>query len=79
LNAPAAFLEVLAEKLLVISPEGSILSKLDWARRGGSDRQLRDAASVLAANRETLNFDYLRGQARELGVEDLLEKILALT
>ena len=65
--------------VFVISPEGSILSKLDWARRGGSDRQLRDAASVLAANRETLDFDYLRGQARELGVEDLLEKILALT
>ncbi len=63
----------------VISPEGSILSKLDWSRRGGSDRQLRDAAAVLAANRKSLDLDYLRRQSHELGVGDLLEKILALT
>jgi hypothetical protein len=62
--------------VFVISPEGSILSKLDWARRGNSDRQVRDAASVLATNRETLDLDYLRGQARELGVEDLLRQLL---
>ncbi len=60
----------------VISPEGSILSKLEWSRRGGSDRQLRDASAVLAANRETLDFDYLRQQARGLGVDDLLELLL---
>lgn len=60
----------------VISPEGSILSKLEWARRGGSDRQLRDAAAVLASNRETLDLDYLRRQAHELGVDDLLGKLL---
>jgi hypothetical protein len=60
----------------VISPEGSILSKLEWARRGGSDRQLRDAAAVLAANREMLDVDYLRRQARELGVDDLLGQLL---
>ncbi|MDL2719039.1 MAG: hypothetical protein PT977_14935, partial [Acidobacteriota bacterium] len=60
----------------VISPEGSILSKLEWARRGGSDRQLRDAASVLAANQETLDFEYLRRQARELSVEDLLGQLM---
>jgi hypothetical protein len=61
----------------VISPEGSILSKLEWARRGDSDRQLRDAAAVLAANRETLDLDYLRRQARVLGVDDLVDKLLA--
>ena len=60
----------------VISPEGSILSKLEWARRGGSDRQLRDAAAVLAANRETLDIEYLHRQARELGVDDALGLLL---
>lgn len=60
----------------VISPEGSILSKLEWARRGGSGRQLRDAASVLAANRETLDFEYLSRQAHELGVDDLLGQLM---
>ena len=63
----------------VISPEGSILSKLEWARRGGSDRQLRDAAAVLAANRETLDLDYLRRQARELRVDDILGQLLQET
>jgi hypothetical protein len=60
----------------VISPEGSILSKLEWARSGGSDRALRDAAAVLAANRETLDLDYLLRQARELRVDDLLGQLL---
>jgi hypothetical protein len=65
--------------VFVISPEGSILSKLEWARRGGSDRQLRDAAAVPAANRETLDLDYLRRHARELGVDGLLGDMLELT
>jgi hypothetical protein len=39
-------------------------------------QQLRDAAAVLAANRETLDLDYLRRQARELRVDNLLGQML---
>jgi hypothetical protein len=38
--------------------------------------KLRDAAAVLAANRETLDLDYLRKQALDLGVDDLLGQLL---
>jgi hypothetical protein len=68
---------VLGLDVFVISPEGSILSKLEWAKLGGSERQLRDAASVIAAYRASLDWTYLRQQANSIGVVDLLEKIEA--
>lgn len=68
---------VLGLDVFVISPEGSILSKLEWAKLGGSERQLRDAASVIAACRASLDWTYLRQQADSIGVVDLLGKIEA--
>lgn len=62
--------------VFVISPEGSILSKLKWAAASGSERQLRDAASVLAGCSGELDLDYIRREAALAGVTDLLEKIL---
>jgi hypothetical protein len=68
---------VLGLDVFVISPEGSILSKLEWAKLGGSERQLRDAASVIAACRTSLDWTYLRQQTDSIGVADLLGKIEA--
>jgi hypothetical protein len=34
------------------------------------------APAAFLANRETLDLDYLRRQARELGVDDLLGQVL---
>jgi hypothetical protein len=59
-----------------ISPEDSILSKLDWAKKGESDRQLRDAESVAVVNWRQLDLDYLRHWAVELGVQHELEMTL---
>lgn len=60
----------------VISPEGSVVSKLRWAATSGSERQLRDAASVLAGCAGELDMDYIRREAEEAGVTHLLEGIL---
>ncbi len=60
----------------VISPEGSIVSKLKWAALSGSERQLRDAASVLAGCGEAIDLAYIRREAASAGVTHLLEKIL---
>jgi predicted nucleotidyltransferase len=64
-------------RLCIISAEDVILSKLDWARKGESDRQLRDATSVASVLWQRLDPRYLRRWAQELSVMDLLEKVMA--
>ena len=68
--------ELMGITALVASPEDTILSKLEWAKLGLSDRQLRDALGVAVIQGEQLDRDYLRKWARELGVADRLEEIL---
>ena len=62
--------------VFVISPEGSVVSKLRWAAASGSERQLRDAASVLVGCAGELDMDYVRREAEVAGVTDLLARIL---
>jgi hypothetical protein len=59
----------------VLSPEDSILSKLEWAKKADSERQLRDAASVILGQWGKLDEPYLRRWARELGVEALFDRV----
>lgn len=59
--------------VFVQAPEDIILSKLQWPRRGLSERQLRDVAGVLAM--AELDWHYLENWAEELG---LTASLLAL-
>ena len=64
--------EVLGVALMVCSPEDSILSKLEWAKKsGGSERQLRDVSGVWQMRRAELDQAYIEHWAHELGVLDL--------
>jgi len=57
------------------SPEDTILSKLEWAKRAGrSERQIEDAAGVVALNRG-IDRAYIERWAAELGVLDLWREI----
>jgi hypothetical protein len=56
----------------VATPEDTILAKLEWHRESGSTQQLRDAAGVAAVAGTSLDRDYLRRWADELGISDLL-------
>ena len=58
--------------VFVASPEDTVLSKLEWAARGQSERELADASSVLAMAGETIDDAYLDRWASELGLQDLL-------
>jgi hypothetical protein len=60
--------------LHVSSVEDTILAKLEWAKLGGSDRQVADAASVLSVAAATVDVAYLDRWAEELGVVALLER-----
>jgi len=58
------------------SPEDIILSKLEWASLGASERQLRDALGVVVVQGARLDRAYLRRWAQDLGVLDKLEELL---
>ncbi|MEI2691412.1 MAG: hypothetical protein V9H69_17585 [Anaerolineae bacterium] len=61
----------------VASAEDTILAKLDWYRQGGevSERQWRDVLGVVKVQGDRLDWTYLRQQAANLGLSDLLEKL----
>lgn len=66
---PAAVLGVTTH---VASAEDTVLAKLEWARDGGSERQLRDVVAILRTSGAGLDEEYLEGWAHVLGVADLL-------
>lgn len=55
--------------------EDSILSKLSWARRSESERQLRDVYGILRNRSALLDWEYLDRWAPELGVVPLLDQL----
>ena len=64
------------ELLFLKRPEDTVLRKLLWYREGGgvSDRQWRDVTGVLRHSAASLDSSYLDHWARELALDDLLDK-----
>lgn len=60
----------------VASAEDTILSKLEWSHRSGSERQMHDVVAVIQVQRPTLDLDYLEHWATELDIADLLHDAL---
>lgn len=61
----------------VATPEDTILSKLEWARKGGgSDRQIEDALGVLRVGADRIDRSYIARWAAALGVEDLWQGLV---
>ena len=61
----------------IATPEDTILSKLEWARKaGGSERQLADALGVLQVCGDRLDRPYVQKWAAALGVEDLWQQLV---
>ncbi|MBZ0112631.1 MAG: hypothetical protein K8J08_09230 [Thermoanaerobaculia bacterium] len=57
------------------SPEDVILKKLEFYRDGGSDKHLRDSASVVAVTTD-LDRQYIVEWAERLGVGDVWQRVL---
>ncbi len=64
------------EPAWIATAEDVILHKLIWNRISPSDRQLGDAAGVVAVQAEALDKDYLRRWASELNLVNELENLL---
>ena len=60
----------------MVSPEDSILSKLEWAKIGRSERQYKDALGVAVTQGTRLDTSYLRYWAKELNLSRELEQLL---
>jgi len=60
----------------IASAEDVILTKLEWDKITPSERQINDALGVALAKWVTLDKEYLRKWAVELGVAQTLEKVL---
>ncbi len=69
-------IDVTGQKLWVVSLEDTILSKLEWMKGRASDVQYSDALGVVVAQWENLDLAYLRRWANELGVENMLARLL---
>jgi hypothetical protein len=69
--------EVAGVPVWVASAEDTILAKLEWARAGESERQLRDVVGVLEARRGELDLAYVERWVRELGLSDLWARVRA--
>jgi hypothetical protein len=68
---------VFGEPAWVSTAEDVILHKLYWHKITPSDRQLGDAAGVVAIQEPSLDQSYMRRWAAEIGVADVLEDLLA--
>jgi len=71
--------EVLGIRLSIATAEDTILAKLEWAATSGSERQLADAAAVIAVSGELLDWEHLRHWAENLGVADQLDRAVSRT
>lgn len=58
------------------SPEDAILKKMEFHREGGSDKHLRDIASVLRTSGHEVDTAYIDGWAITLGLTDVWRAIL---
>jgi hypothetical protein len=51
--------DVLGARLFVASPEDVVVAKLEWAKLGESERQLRDVAGILRGQGDHLDLSYV--------------------
>jgi hypothetical protein len=51
--------EIAGVQLYTASAEDVLLTKLSWAKQGGSERQLSDAAGIIQVKRVGLDFQYV--------------------
>jgi hypothetical protein len=55
----------------VATAEDTIIAKLEWAREGESERQLRDVASILVVSGEGLDRRHLERWIGALGLDEV--------
>jgi hypothetical protein len=65
-------IEILDVSVYAATPEDVLLAKLEWAKLGESERQLRDAAGIIEIQGESLDEVYVERWAAALDIEEQL-------
>jgi len=65
----------LGQKIVLVSPEDLILTKLSWCKELRSERHMGDCVGIWCVQKGRLDEDYLKKRASELGVTGLLAEI----
>ena len=60
---------LLGVDLFMTTAEDAVISKLEWARKAQSSRQIEDVAAILRAQGNTLDRAYLQGWVAELTLQ----------
>jgi hypothetical protein len=68
---------VLGVPVFVATAEDTVLAKLEWAKLGESEQQLRDVRSLLDALGESLDHAYIERWLDDLGVRELWTRVRA--
>jgi hypothetical protein len=63
-------IEISGMALYVAAPEDVVISKLQWAKLGETDRQLNDAAGIIRVQGSRLDLSYIRHWVQELHIEE---------
>ena len=68
--------EIEEQRIWIAIAEDTILAKLEWYRLGKEvcELQWRDVMGIIGIQGSRLDFDYLKSEARNLGLIDLLER-----
>jgi hypothetical protein len=66
---------VLGVNVFVATAEDTVLAKLEWAKLGESERQLRDVRALVEARRDSLDHAYIERWLDELGVRELWNRV----
>lgn len=70
--------EIAGVRVSLATAEDTIIAKLDWARAGESERQLRDVVGIIEASAADLDLTYIQRWIDELDLVDLSERAQAV-
>jgi hypothetical protein len=62
--------DILGVSLYAATPEDVLLAKLEWAKLGESERQIRDAAGIIQIQGEKLDIDYVERWVAALDIDE---------
>jgi hypothetical protein len=67
--------ELFGTKVYLATAEDSIIAKLEWAKLGDSERQLRDVAGIMSVRGAALDRAYIEHWVAALGLEDQWSRV----
>ena len=71
-------LQFLGLELSVARPEDLIVAKMEWAKLGDSERQIRDAAGIVGVQGDALDLDRIEHWVNELNLPDQWARVRSL-